>query len=111
YKQAVLNAEDRSTAVTGLSVGKPTRALRNKLTRELKKMEASGVPWTDIELLASGKLREAVREGNVRAGSVMMGQVAGLIKQRGPARKIIEEILEGFVRTVGEMGTQYHPEP
>lgn len=108
YKEAVLAAEDRSTAVTGISIGKPTRALRNKLTRELKKMEDSGVPWTDIELLASGKLREAAQEGNVRAGSVMMGQIAGLIKKRGPARQIIEEMIEGFARTVGDLESKYH---
>jgi enoyl-[acyl-carrier protein] reductase II len=110
YKQAVLNAEDRSTAVTGISIGKPVRALRNKLTRQLRKMEDEGVPWTEIELLASGKLREAAQEGNVRDGSVMMGQVAGLIKTRGPARKIIEEILEGFVRTLGGLDSKYRPE-
>ena len=107
YKQAVLAAEDRSTEVTGISIGKPTRALRNKLTRELKKMEDLGVPWTEIELLASGKLREAAQEGNVRAGSVMMGQIAGLVKKRGPAREIIEEIVEGFVRTIGDISSNY----
>jgi enoyl-[acyl-carrier protein] reductase II len=107
YKRAVIEAEDRSTAVTGISIGKPTRALRNKLTRELKKMEDAGVPWTEIELLASGKLREAAQEGNVRAGSAMMGQIAGLVKKRGPAKKIIEEMVEGFVRTIGEMGLKY----
>ena len=108
YKQAVLNAEDRSTAVTGISIGKPVRALRNKLTRELKKMEEAGIPWTEIELLASGKLREAAQEGNVREGSVMMGQIAGLIKKRGPARKIIDGIVEGFARTISGLDSHYH---
>jgi enoyl-[acyl-carrier protein] reductase II len=107
YKQVVLNAEDRSTAVTGISIGKPVRALRNSLTRQLRKMEDEGVPWTEIELLATGKLREAAQEGNIRDGSVMMGQIAGLIKTRGPARKIIEGILEGFVRTRSRLDSEY----
>lgn len=99
YKQAIIKAEDRSTAVTGLSIGKPVRALRNKLTRKLKKMEEEGVPWTEIELLAMGKLREAVEDGNVREGSVMMGQIAGLIKKTGTVREIFDEILKGFIET------------
>jgi len=109
YKQAVIDAEDRSTAVTGLAIGKPTRALRNKLTRELKKLEEEGVPWTDIELLAGGKLREAVQEGNVREGSVMMGQVAGLLKKRGPVKEIINDMLAGFAKTVSELHSKYSP--
>ncbi|MCX6338698.1 MAG: nitronate monooxygenase [Candidatus Aureabacteria bacterium] len=107
YKQAVLNAEDRSTAVTGISIGKPVRALRNKLTRQLRKMEDEGVPWTEIELLAAGKLREAAQEGNVREGSVMMGQVAGLIKKKAPAKEIIENILTGFAQTIKTLDSKY----
>lgn len=110
YKQAVINAEDRSTVVTGISIGKPTRALRNKLSRQLKKMEEEGIPWTEIELIASGKLREAAREGNVREGSVMMGQIAGLIKKRAAVREIIEEILDGFVHTIGRLKSTAHTE-
>ncbi len=105
YKEAVINAGDRSTAVTGLGIGKPVRALRNKLTRKLKKLEAAGTDWTEIELLAMGKLKEAVEEGNVTGGSVMMGQIAGLIKRRAAARQIITEILEGFVQTIRALNT------
>ena len=110
YKQAVLNAEDRSTAITGISIGKPVRALRNKLTRQLRKMEDEGVPWTEIELLAAGKLREAAQEGNVREGSVMMGQIAGLIKKKAPVREIIESMIEGFVQTIKMLGSKYNVE-
>ncbi|MCX6357500.1 MAG: nitronate monooxygenase, partial [Candidatus Aureabacteria bacterium] len=103
YKQAIISAADRATVVTGLSIGKPTRALRNKLTRQLQKMEEHGVPWTEIEMIASGKLREAAREGNVREGSVMMGQIAGLIATRAPVKAIFEEMVNGFIRTVREL--------
>lgn len=105
FKKAVLKAEDRSTAVTGLSIGKPVRALRNKLTRKLKRMEDEGIPWTDIELLASGKLREAVEEGHIREASVMMGQIAGLIGSTGSAAQILSAILEGFVETIHALGS------
>jgi len=108
YKKAVLGAEDRSTAVTGLSIGKPTRALRNKLTRQLKKLEEEGVPWTDIELLASGKLREAAQEGNIREGSVMMGQIAGLIKKRAPVKDIIETMLMDFSRIITRLNNDFY---
>lgn len=111
YKKAVAEAEDRSTVVTGLAVGKPTRALRNKLTRQLKKMEDNGVPWTELEMLAVGKLREAVQEGNIRDGSVMMGQIAGLIKTRAPVKKIIEDMLEGYLRTIETLNKEYPRNP
>jgi enoyl-[acyl-carrier protein] reductase II len=107
YKEAVLKADDRSTAVTGLGIGKPVRALRNKLTRKLKKMEAQEADWTEIELLAMGKLREAVEEGNIREGSVMMGQIAGLLSRRAPAGEIINRILEGFTDTIRRLQADY----
>jgi enoyl-[acyl-carrier protein] reductase II len=100
YKEAVIGADDRSTTVTGLGTGKPVRALRNKLTRKIRKLEAEGTDWTEIELLAMGKLREAVEDGNVRGGSVMMGQIAGLIKKRAPVKQIISEMIEEFVQTI-----------
>jgi enoyl-[acyl-carrier protein] reductase II len=106
YKEAVLKAGDRSTAVTGKAIGKPVRALKNKLTRKLLRLEAEGTPWTEIELLTSGKLKEAAEEGNVREGSVMMGQIAGLIKKRAPVARIIDDILTGFIRTTQQLETR-----
>ena len=92
YKQAVINARDRSTAVTGQSLGHPVRCLRNKLTDEFERLEAEHAPKAEIEALGTGKLRAAVVDGDVEWGSLMSGQSAGLINDIKPAREIIEEL-------------------
>ncbi|MBQ4419046.1 MAG: nitronate monooxygenase [Synergistaceae bacterium] len=92
YKQAVINARDRSTAVTGQSLGHPVRCLRNKLTDEFERLEAERAPKAEIEALGTGKLRAAVVDGDVEWGSLMSGQSAGLINDIKPAREIIEEL-------------------
>ena len=93
YKEAILNARDRDAVVTGRSTGHPVRNLKNKLTRKISKMEKNGVNSEKIEELGSGKLREAVREGNTNNGSVMAGQIAGMVNEIKPAEEIIKDIL------------------
>ena len=92
YKNAVLNARDRSTAVTGQSLGHPVRCLRNKLTDEFERLEAERAPAAEIEALGTGKLRAAVVDGDVEWGSLMSGQSAGLVNDIKSARDIIEAL-------------------
>lgn len=92
YKKAVVNARDRSTAITGQSLGHPVRCLRNKLTDEFEKLEAERAPAEEIEALGTGKLRAAVVDGDTEWGSLMSGQSAALVNDILPARKIIEEL-------------------
>ncbi|HHE48052.1 MAG TPA: enoyl-[acyl-carrier-protein] reductase FabK, partial [Candidatus Acetothermia bacterium] len=99
YKQAVLKASDRATIVTGRTLGRPVRCLLNKLTRTLAKYEAEGHPPEEFESLAVGGLRRAVYEGDLEGGSLMAGQVAGLIHEIKPVAEIIEEM----VRTAAEI--------
>ncbi|MCR5346581.1 MAG: enoyl-[acyl-carrier-protein] reductase FabK [Fretibacterium sp.] len=95
YKQAVLDARDRSTAVTGQSLGHPVRCLRNKLTAEFERLEAEGAPASEIEALGTGKLRAAVVNGDVDWGSLMSGQSAAMVHKIQPAREIIEDLFSG----------------
>ncbi len=104
YKQAIVKSSDRSTAVTGRTIDKPVRALKNKLTREFHRLEGEGVPWEEIEGLAVGQLRKAVMAGDIIQGSVMMGQVAGLVKQTGSVQEILTAIIAEFDEVVGRMG-------
>ena len=90
YKQAVIDARDRSTAVTGQSLGHPVRCLRNKLTAEFERLEAERAPASEIEALGTGKLRAAVVDGDTDWGSLMSGQSAAMVHDILPARKIIE---------------------
>ena len=93
YKERVIKAKDIDSEVTGRSTGHPIRVLRNKMTREYLRMEAEGVGLEELEMLTLGSLRKAVMEGDVVNGSIMAGQVAGMVKKEQTRREIIEEIM------------------
>ena len=93
YKQAVLNANDRATSVTGRAIGAPVRAIANRMTKEFARYEKEGRPVEEFENLAVGGLRRAVHEGDVETGSLMAGQISGLIDEIKPARIIIEDMV------------------
>ncbi|MFW5999203.1 MAG: enoyl-[acyl-carrier-protein] reductase FabK [Halanaerobiaceae bacterium] len=94
YKQAIIEARDRDAVVTGKSTGHPVRNLKNRLTQKMRKLEEEGISPEELEKLGSGKLREAVREGNVDEGSVMAGQISGLIREIKSAEDIIQDTVE-----------------
>ncbi|WP_370744731.1 enoyl-[acyl-carrier-protein] reductase FabK [Lucifera butyrica] len=93
YKETVLRAKERSTVITGLSTGHPVRVIANKLTREFAELERSGASPEELDRLGAGKLKIAARDGDVEYGSVMIGQVAGLVDSIKPVKEIVEEIV------------------
>ena len=93
YKQAVLRAGDRATIITGRALGRPVRCLTNKLTKQLARYEAEGRDPEEFESLAVGGLRRAVYEGDLETGSLMAGQVAGLIHEIKPVAEIIADMV------------------
>ena len=95
YKNLVLKARDRSTVVTGRSTGHPTRVLQNKLTRIYLEKEAAGASADELEKLSLGTLRMASREGDVEMGSVMIGQISGMMNDIKPVRVILEDLVTG----------------
>lgn len=94
FKNAVLDARDRSTAVTGVRTGHPVRCLRNKLTAEYERLDEIGASVEEIERLGTGKLRGAVVEGDVEWGSLMAGQSAAMVNEILPAAQIIRDIFD-----------------
>jgi len=92
YKQTLLKAKDTSTIVTGRSVGVPVRIYKNKMAREYSNLENAGKTREELEYLTLGALKKAVFEGDMTNGSVMMGQVAGMIGEIKPAKTIIEDL-------------------
>lgn len=94
YKERIIKAKDIDSEVTGRSTGHPIRVLRNQMTREYLKMEAEGVSLEELELLTLGTLRKAVIDGDVVNGSLMAGQIAGLIKKEQTCEEMIEEIMQ-----------------
>ncbi len=93
YKQRIIKAKDIDSVVTGRSHGHPIRGLRNEMTREYVKMEAEGKSFEELEYMTLGALRRAVQEGDVSKGTVMAGQIAGLISKEQTCHEIIEELM------------------
>ena len=94
YKERIIKAKDIDSEVTGRSTGHPIRVLRNHMTREYLKMEAEGVSLEELEVLTLGSLRKAVMDGDVVNGSLMAGQIAGMIKKEQTCKEMIEEIMQ-----------------
>jgi enoyl-[acyl-carrier protein] reductase II len=93
YKNRILKAKDIDSEVTGRSHGHPVRGLRNKMTREYLKLEAAGASFEELETLTLGGLRKAVVEGDTDNGSVLAGQIAGMVNKRQSCQEIIDEIM------------------
>ena len=89
YKKKVISAKDIDSEVTGRSTGHPVRCIRNKMTREYLKLEQDGATFEQLEHLTLGTLRSAVMDGDVVNGTVMAGQIAGMIKEEKSCREII----------------------
>ncbi len=97
YKQKVLDAKDTDSTVTGRATGHPVRVLKNKLVRQFKDLEEKSATLEEYEQLGSDRLRLAVKDGDVDFGSVMAGQIAGLVCKTGSAKEIMEEIVNGAI--------------
>ncbi len=93
YKEAVLKAKDRSTVMTGLTTGHPVRILENLLSHQYQELEFSGAPKEELESLGAGTLRRAAIEGEVKHGSVMIGQISGMLNDVKPCAEIIRDVM------------------
>ena len=96
----VRKAKDRSTVVTGRTLGHPARVLANKLTRKYEEMEAAGAPAEELEQLGVGSLHRATHEGDVQNGSVMIGEISGMLEDIKPVKQIIEDIVAGLPEVI-----------
>ncbi len=98
YKESVLRARDRDTVTTGLTLGHPVRVIRNKLTREYLEREFKGATSEELEELGRGKLRLSVIDGNTVEGSVMAGQVSGMLEKEETAEEIIRSLEADYMK-------------
>lgn len=96
YKEAVIAARDTGTAVTGRSAGAPVRVLKNAMVREYLKLEKEGADLMELEKFTLGSLRRAVKDGDTKTGSVMAGQVSGMLKEIRPAAEILENLMKEY---------------
>lgn len=94
YKEKIIKAKDIDSRVTGRTTGHPVRALRNKMTKEYLKLEKEGASFEELELLTLGGLRKAVVEGDVVNGSVMAGQIAGMVTEKLSCKALVEKLVK-----------------
>lgn len=98
YKDAVIKSKDIDTVVTGRSTGHPVQVIKNKLAREYLNLEKNNASIEEVEELGKGALRKAVKDGNVDEGSLMAGQISGMINKKQSAKEIIEEMFDEYER-------------
>ena len=107
YKQAILKAKDSDTTVTGRSIGGPVRVLKNKMAREYLALEKRGATLEELETVTLGGLRRAVFDGDMEHGSVMSGQVAGMLHEIKPLRQIFQELYTGGQAVLEAAGKEW----
>ena len=93
YKNMILEADDTSTILTGEKFGAPVRGIKNELTKRYHELEEQSSTLMELEELTLGSLRRAVYDGDVENGSVMAGQIAGLVSEIRPVKVIIESVI------------------
>ena len=101
YKDRVLKAKDIDSTVTGRTHGHPVRCLRNQMTREYVKLENEGKSFEELEYLTLGTLRKAVQEGDVAHGTVMAGQIAGMVSKEQTCKEMIDEMMAQAEKLLG----------
>ena len=96
YKERIIKAKDIDTTTTGVSTGHPVRVIKNKLARKFEELEKNNAPSEELDALGRGSLRKAVVEGDIENGSVMSGQIAGLVNKEQSAEEIIKELYSQY---------------
>ena len=104
YKERIIKARDIAARVTGRTTGPPVRALRNEMTKQYIELENKGAGFEELEKLTLGGLRKAVIEGDVVHGSVMAGQIAGMVKERLTCKALINKLVKETDGIIGGKG-------
>lgn len=103
YKQRIIQAHDRSTVVTGRSTGLPLRSLKNSLTEQYLALEQAGASSEELNLFGQGRMHLGLIEGDTEDGSLLAGQIAGMIRDIRPVRAIIDEMLSGAEAVINRL--------
>lgn len=107
YKNAIIEAVDTSTTLTGTKFGAPVRGIKNELTKRYRELEEKSSTLMELEELTLGSLRKAAYEGDVENGSIMSGQIAGLVNEIRPVKDVIEGIFEEAQKVLEETKIEF----
>lgn len=108
YKAKIIKAKDIDTTTTGNSTGHPVRVIKNKMARAYEALEKKNASAEELEELGRGALKKAVVDGDVDNGSVMSGQIAGLVKKEQTCKEIIEEMYGEFIQIMKHTAEIYN---
>ena len=103
YKNEIIRARDIDSKVTGRSCGHPVRTLRNQMTKLYLQKEKEGASFEELEALTLGGLKKAVVEGDVKNGSLMAGQSAGLVTEKMTCEMLIRKLVKGTEKQIRGM--------
>lgn len=103
-KDAIVKAKDRDTVVTGRSTGHPVRVIKNKLSRRYEELEKAGAPAEALDQLGVGRMRVAMVDGDIHEGSLMAGQIAGMVGKVQPAAEMIQEMMAETEQVIRRLG-------
>ena len=103
YKEAVLKAKDRDTVTTGVKTGHPVRTIRNRLSKEFLAKEFAGASIEELEEMGKGRLKLSVIDGDTKEGSVMAGQISGMLKKEETAKEIIQSLEEDYLKVFSRL--------
>jgi enoyl-[acyl-carrier protein] reductase II len=104
YQEKVIRTRDRSTVVCGVTTGHPVRAIQNSFTREYLKAEQSGADKETLNKMGSGRYPLAAVEGDIENGSLLAGQIVGLVKKIQPSAEIVNEIMTEAYSILKKLG-------
>ena len=105
YKKAILQAADDDTVITGKLTGTTCRVLKNSLSEEwLRREKGKKTTKENLQTFGVGKIKNAIIDGDIEDGSVVCGQIAGMIKEIKPVKEMIDEILDEAVKIYKEIG-------
>ena len=102
YKERVLGAKDIDSLVTGRTTGHPVRSVRNEMTKNYLQKEKEGASFEELEMLTLGSLKRAVIDGDVKSGTVMAGQIAGLVSKTQSCKEMIDELVSQANKVMGQ---------
>lgn len=105
FKQEVMNAKDGATELT-LKELTPVRLLKNAFYQQVKQAYTEDADLESLqEILGRGRAKKGMFEGNVVEGELEIGQISASINQLKPAAAIVEEMMEGFHKTITNLQT------
>lgn len=104
YQEKIIKTRDRSTVVCGETTGHPVRAIQNPFTYEYLKAEKGGADLETLQKMGTGRYPLAAVEGDMQNGSILCGQIVGLVKKIQPALQIVEEVMGEAIALLQKLG-------